>query len=194
MIIECLNLELHYNYLMKYLKLFNEKYVGIAQKFAVPIFSIGLLSLVLGVFTMTQFPKVGPIGPAGPQGVQGEKGERGNTGPVGQRGATGISAYEYWIDLGNQGTEAEFLASLVGPQGPQGIKGDTGNLGPQGPRGETGSVSGLRTKSIDYYCEYGFGFGPQVVTDVSYRSWDTFSPISVSTRRISICSERVFAP
>lgn len=47
-------------------------------------------------------------------GPQGEPGKDGVT------GADGKSAYQIWLEQGNTGTEADFLASLVGPQGPEG--------------------------------------------------------------------------
>lgn len=49
-------------------------------------------------------------------------------------GADGKSAYQVWLDAGNTGTSAQFLASLIGPQGP------TGTTGPQGPQGVPGAV------------------------------------------------------
>lgn len=45
---------------------------------------------------------------------------------TGARGKEGKSAYEIWLDLGNEGTEQEFLASLKGDKGD---KGDTGEPG-----------------------------------------------------------------
>lgn len=45
---------------------------------------------------------------------------------AGPRGKEGKSAYEIWLDLGNEGTEQEFLASLKGD------KGDTGETGEPG--------------------------------------------------------------
>lgn len=54
------------------------------------------------------------------------------------------SAYAIAVKNGFEGSEEEWLASLVGPQGPKGEtgetgpKGDTGATGPQGPRGEKG--------------------------------------------------------
>ena len=45
---------------------------------------------------------------------------------TGARGKEGKSAYESWLDLGNEGTEQEFLASLKGDKGD---KGDTGEPG-----------------------------------------------------------------
>ena len=48
----------------------------------------------------------------------------------------GLSAYEVWLENGNEGTEEEFLASLKGEKGDKGDKGDTGE---QGPKGDTGS-------------------------------------------------------
>ena len=53
-------------------------------------------------------------------GPQGEPGKDGVT------GADGKSAYQIWLDAGNTGTEADFLASLVGPQGPEGKPGEDG--------------------------------------------------------------------
>ena len=41
-------------------------------------------------------------------------------------GADGQSAYELWLSLGNEGTEEDFLASLVGPQGEPGSGGSSG--------------------------------------------------------------------
>ena len=46
------------------------------------------------------------------------QGEKGN---IGLTGATGDSAYEEWIALGNIGTPQDFINSLKGP------KGDTGD-------------------------------------------------------------------
>ena len=40
-------------------------------------------------------------------------------------GANGQSAYELWLSLGNEGTEEDFLASLVGPQGEPGPPSDS---------------------------------------------------------------------
>jgi hypothetical protein len=45
---------------------------------------------------------------------------------TGARGKEGKSAYEIWLDLGNEGTEQEYLASLKGDKGD---KGDTGEPG-----------------------------------------------------------------
>lgn len=98
----------------------------------------------------------GPIGPQGEQGIQGESGPQGIQGETGAQGLPGIdgingqdgldgsdglSAYQVWLNLGNTGTEADFIASLTGPQGEQGIQGETGPQGEQGlagPAGPTG--------------------------------------------------------
>ena len=56
-------------------------------------------------------------------------------------GTDGLSAYQVWLNLGNTGTEAAFIASLTGPagtQGPQGLTGATGPQGEQGPMGPMG--------------------------------------------------------
>lgn len=52
-------------------------------------------------------------------GSGGEIGE----GPQGPPGADGLSAYQIWLDEGNEGTEQDFLESLKGPQGPPGKDG-----------------------------------------------------------------------
>ncbi|MCR1891856.1 collagen-like protein, partial [Ligilactobacillus murinus] len=57
----------------------------------------------------------GPVGPAGRDGVngkegsQGQKGDQGERGPVGQDGK---SAYQIWLDLGNTGSQQDFIDSL----------------------------------------------------------------------------------
>lgn len=50
----------------------------------------------------------------------------------------GKSAYKIAVKNGFDGTEAEWLASLIGPQGPQGIQGATGATGATGAKGDTG--------------------------------------------------------
>ena len=62
-------------------------------------------------------------GDPGSPGSQGEKGEQGET------GASGKSAYDIWIEQGNTGTEAEFLATLKGEKGDTGENGETGTSG-----------------------------------------------------------------
>lgn len=61
-------------------------------------------------------------------------------------GTAGLSAYELWLSLGNDGTIDEFMESLVGAPGPaagngsDGVDGDTyiGTNGISGPAGEPG--------------------------------------------------------
>ena len=77
----------------------------------------------------------GQKGDTGEQGLQGIQGENGKDGLNGQDGK---SAYEIWLDLGNAGTESDFLESLKGDKGEQGQKGDTGEQGLQGIQGENG--------------------------------------------------------
>lgn len=43
------------------------------------------------------------------------------------------SAYDVATANGFEGTEEDWLDSLIGPAGPAGPKGDTGNQGPEGP-------------------------------------------------------------
>ena len=67
--------------------------------------------------TGLQGPK-GDTGAQGPQGVpgapgeQGPSGEGGAGGSSGANGADGASAYDIWLNEGNTGTQADFLASL----------------------------------------------------------------------------------
>lgn len=86
----------------------------------------------------------GKNGEDGAQGPQGEQGPQGASGKDGSNGSDGKSAYQIWLDAGNTGTEAEYLASLkgekgdTGPQGEQGIQGTTGPQGEKGAQGEIG--------------------------------------------------------
>ena len=59
--------------------------------------------------------EVGPKGEKGDTGLQGEKGDKGDKGDTGERGADGVdgkSAYQIWSDLGNSGSEQDFINSL----------------------------------------------------------------------------------
>ena len=53
----------------------------------------------------------------------------------GRDGVDGKSAYQQWLDLGNKGTEADFIKSLKGADG---IIGKDGAEGPKGDKGEKG--------------------------------------------------------
>ena len=55
-------------------------------------------------------------GAAGPQGPQGEQGPQGIQGDTGQAGADGKSAYQYAVEDGFTGTEAEFAEKLAQKQ------------------------------------------------------------------------------
>lgn len=124
-------------------------------------------------WTPTSWSQTGPAGPAGAAGQDGADGATGAPGADGANGtdgapgADGDSAYEVWLAAGNQGTEADFLASLKGEPGqaglagPQGPKGDTGATGPQGPAGpgiaSIDSLAGLT-------CSGPYGSGTTVLT------------------------------
>ena len=62
----------------------------------------------------------GDPGPPGTAGADGAPGTDGAVGPDGPQGDPGLSAYQVWLNLGNAGTEADFIASLEGEMGPQG--------------------------------------------------------------------------
>ncbi len=56
--------------------------------------------------------------------------------------SAGKSAYQIWLDEGNNGSEADFLLAIrgaVGAQGAKGEKGDTGAQGAKGDKGDTGA-------------------------------------------------------
>ena len=94
----------------------------------------------------------GEPGTQGPRGPQGEPGPKGDQGPQGLKGESGKSAYQIWLERGNNGTETDFINSLKGqqgergPQGPQGVQGERGPQGPagtpglQGPKGDRGET------------------------------------------------------
>ena len=65
---------------------------------------------------------------------------------TGARGKEGKSAYEIWLDLGNEGTEQEYLASLKGQDGYTPIKGKDYFDGEKGIQG----VPGLNGKSLEF--------------------------------------------
>ena len=50
-------------------------------------------------------------------------------GSPGATGPSGESAYQVWLDLGNSGTEQDFINSLVGPKGDAGSNGTNGSDG-----------------------------------------------------------------
>jgi hypothetical protein len=116
-----------------------------------------LLSVPYALFSLNGTP--GPEGPEGPEGPPGADG---------QDGADGLSAYEIWLDLGNTGTEEEFMESLVGPAGVDGLDGadglsayeiwlDFGNTGTEddfiasleGPAGQDGSAKAVEMAGYD---------------------------------------------
>jgi hypothetical protein len=66
---------------------------------------------------------IGLTGPAGPQGVAGANGASG------LQGANGLSAYQVAVANGFNGTEIQWLTSLVGSQGLQGVAGIAGQDG-----------------------------------------------------------------
>ena len=98
----------------------------------------------------------GPKGDKGDPGANGTIGFNGANGTNGIDGTNGASAYDTAAANGFNGTEQEWLISLVGPQGPAGNTGpqgeigptgNTGATGPQGPTGNTGAT-GLRGPGV----------------------------------------------
>jgi hypothetical protein len=66
---------------------------------------------------------VGSDGKDGQPGIDGAKGE---DGAPGLNGTDGKSAYELWLDLGNSGSEEDFINSLKGESGKEGANGQDG--------------------------------------------------------------------
>ena len=66
--------------------------------------------------------------------------------PVGQVGPAGKSAYQIAVDLGFQGTQVQWIASLKGAPGEDGTDGLKGDKGDKGDQGEQGlPAAALRT-------------------------------------------------
>jgi hypothetical protein len=57
---------------------------------------------------------IGPAGPTGATGPTGAQGSAGEPGPQGPEGGPGQSSYQSWLNLGNVGTEQDFINSLYG--------------------------------------------------------------------------------
>jgi len=55
-------------------------------------------------------------------------------------GSNGQSAYQIWLDEGNEGTEQDFLDSLVGDAGAAGSQGPAGAAGAAGAQGPAGAA------------------------------------------------------
>lgn len=81
----------------------------------------------------------GKDGADGAPGADGKDGAPGADGRDGQDGADGKSAYQIWLDAGNTGTEADFLASLKGEKGDSGEQGAPGTDGQNGSDGKDGA-------------------------------------------------------
>lgn len=67
---------------------------------------------------------------------------------TGARGKEGKSAYEIWLDLGNEGTEQEYLASLKGQDGDTPVKGVDYFDGAQGPKGDKGDAATVSVGAV----------------------------------------------
>ena len=96
----------------------------------------------------------GPQGPAGATGATGPAGNTGATGPAGTSGSNGLSAYQVWLQLGNTGTEANFIASLKGPTGAAGPQGPAGTTGATGPAGTSGAAGPAGTSGSNGLSAY----------------------------------------
>lgn len=163
-----------------------------------PTGNIGDSYLILGNLyvwskTSSTWENVGNI--QGPQGIEGKQGEKGDAftyedftaeqlallkGVTGDTGAQGLSAYEVWLNEGNSGTEADFIASLEGLDGQDGTSvtitstsessedngsntvtfsdgktltiknGSKGSQGNKGDKGDTGEAGSTPVKGVDY--------------------------------------------
>ena len=68
----------------------------------------------------------------------------------GGQGSAGKSAYELALEAGFEGSQEEWLDSLIGPKGDIGPQGPKGDKGPQGAAGKNGTTP---LKGVDYWTE-----------------------------------------
>lgn len=80
----------------------------------------------------------GEKGDPGADGQQGIPGAAGTDGDPGVAGVDGESAYQLWLNLGNTGTETQFISSLKGISGDPGTPGTDGTNGAPGANGNDG--------------------------------------------------------
>lgn len=122
---------------------------------SVPINPIGEIELELNGTVI-----MGPRGPAGKDGndgndgrdgTDGNHGKDGNDGLPGLAGLPGKSAYQTWLDLGNIGSEADFLVTL---RGVPGLPGNDGDDGEDGDDGQDGREIELRSNGTHVQWRY----------------------------------------
>lgn len=119
-----------------------------------------------------------------------QKGDKGDQGIQGIQGVPGKSAYEVWQEVGNSGTEQQFIESLKGMPGINGVNGATPRIGEnrnwwigavdtgiraegvQGPQGIQG-IQGIPgkdgytpVKGIDYFDGQNGAQGPQGIQGI----------------------------
>ena len=131
----------------------------------------------------------GSPGASGAPGANGSSGSNGKPGTTGQTGATGAdgicspgltgpagqSAYQLWLDLGNTGTESDFIASLQGSAGPQGATGSQGSPGTftaianQNPASYTGNPLWLVNPTTIGFSQNNF----TSIANLDYAQFDT---------------------
>ena len=87
---------------------------------------LALLACMLTLTMLVSCNQQGEQGPTGPQGEQGIQGEPGVNGINGSNGASGKSAYEIAVANGYNGSETEWLTSIVGSKGDKGDDGTNG--------------------------------------------------------------------
>ena len=105
---------------------------------------------------------------------------------TGARGKEGKSVYEIWLDLGNEGTEQEYLASLKGQDGYTPIKGIDYFDGEQGPKGDKGGTGEVDYTTLDLKADKTY-VDSKVQTDVpsGAKFTDTITTINGKTGAIS---------
>ncbi len=109
--------------------------------------------------------------------INGEKTSKKAVGEDGEYAAQGLSAYQIAVLEGFEGTQAEWVASLVGEKGDKGDKGDPGNDGEDGEDGASAdnvvtkvtndcitSVVAVESK-FKYTSNYKYGYGSGVIVD-----------------------------
>jgi len=94
-------------------------------------------------------------------------------GAEGAEGQAGLSAYQIWLLANNEGTEAEFLASLAGTNGTDGNNGADGNNGTDGLNGT--SAPSITSSSFFYLNENSSDTYTAVAVDADAGDSKTFA-------------------
>ena len=104
----------------------------------------------------------------------------------GPQGNDGLSAYQTWLNLGNTGTESDFINSLTGPQGPQGNPGTNFFTAMQGGTQNIGGSGSNTVVIVNVVFTTPFTGTPNVICTASAQAGSIFDDsFNVTTRQVS---------